>query len=882
MAGGPGRSGRRPVPGSRPAPTSSPARFDLDDIPDLVPIAKWVIAGFAIVLAIGIAGAVSGAWTTLLLWINRVPFSPDGPVTDPVFGRDISFFLFDLPFFRFAQSLLNGLLLASLAGRRRPVSRRRRPQGGEVFITRVRVHLAVIAGLYLLSVAFGYQLDKYELVYSTPGVAVGVALHGRQRPVHGLRRAHLPVRPRRRAPRRRRLHALDVAARRRSSIIWFSASLVLGRLYPEAIQRLTVDPNEYAQEEQYIANNIAMTRLAFGLDQWETRDYAGRRRSPRRRSRNEADTFTNARLWDYRPLQATLDQLQTVRQYYDFVDVDTDRYMVDGDLRQVMLSGRELAIERNPQATSWVNQRSSTRTASALAMVPVNEVTQEGQPQLWIKDLPPALEQRRPRDHPAADLLRRGRRPLRRDPAPARPSSTIPGDTGRDRRPDRRAGRATPASRWTRRCPGCCSRLRFKDLDLLISDQITADSQLLFHRTHQRPAAADRPVPALRQGPVPGHRRPRGAWSTSRTPTRSATTSPTRRGSTRCELGAESRASAGDDLNYIRNSVKIMMDAYDGTMTFYVADADRPARSAPGRASSRSCSGPSRTCPRTSRTHLRVPEELFNVQTRMYGQYHVTQPLTCFNNTDRWTVPEAQTNEQSLPSEAYYVVMRMPGEPKAEYLLLQPMIAAEPAEHDRVGGRPQRRPPTTGRSVPTASRPTRRSSGLPRSRRGSTRTRSISAQITLWNQAGSLGHPGQPHRGPGGRVAALPAAGLPPVHLRGVPGVPEDRRGQPVDDRLGRLARRGADRAARDAGRRHARRRLRRPARPRRRVRPPARARPRRRARRRSCPPTSTGLVDYANTHFELAQAALRDGDFATYGAEMDKVQVALAAPRAS
>ena len=160
--------------GNQRQPAGPTFVFESDDVPDLVPIGTWVVALFAVLLAIGVAGAVSGAWETLLLWVNRVPFSPTSTVTDPVFGKDISFFLFEMPFFRFVQSLASALLLAALAvtGARYLLAT---TEGGEVFITRVRVHLAVIAGLYLLTIAFGYQLDKYELVYSQAGVAVGVA-----------------------------------------------------------------------------------------------------------------------------------------------------------------------------------------------------------------------------------------------------------------------------------------------------------------------------------------------------------------------------------------------------------------------------------------------------------------------------------------------------------------------------------------------------------------------------------------------------------------------------------------------------------------------------------------------------------------------------------
>ena len=241
--------------------------FDAEEIPDIVPIGTWVIAGVAVLLALGVAGAVAGAWETVMLWSNRVPFSATQTVVDPVFGRDIGFFLFELPFLRFLQSLANGLLLASLAvaGARYLLAVSR---GGEVFITRVRVHLAVLGGLYLLSVAFGYQLDKYELVYSQAGVATGVAFADANARflaydvltfLSGLAGALLVA-----GAFTRWMWPLGAVL-----IIWFSASIVLGRVYPEAIQRLSVDPNTYAQEEPYIANNIAMTRLAFGLDQWE-------------------------------------------------------------------------------------------------------------------------------------------------------------------------------------------------------------------------------------------------------------------------------------------------------------------------------------------------------------------------------------------------------------------------------------------------------------------------------------------------------------------------------------------------------------------------------------------------------------------------------------
>ena len=856
--------------------------FEADEMPDIVPIGTWVVALFSVLVGLGVAGAVAGSWDTILLYLNGVPFSPTASVTDPVFGRDIGFFLFDLPFLQFVQALINGLLLAALAvaGARYLLATTR---GGEVFVTRVRVHLAVIAGLYLLSVAFGYQLDKYELVYSHAGGAwTGVAYadaNGRffaydvLTLLSGLAGALLVA-----GAFTRWLWPLGAVV-----AIWFAASILLGRLYPEAIQRFSVDPNTYAQEEQYIANNLAMTRLGFGIDDWESRQYGGTAPLTREAIENEADTFTNARLWDYRPLQTTLRQVQNVRQYYDFVDVDTDRYLIDGTLRQVMLSGRELAIDRNPQAASWVNQRVIYTHGIGITMVPVNEVTPEGQPRLWVRDLPPLSSDGAPEIAQPRIYFGEG------DPhyvvVRARQAEfDYPRDTS--------AGAVDETTSWSAHTgvplDSTLNRLlfalRFRDLDLLISDQVTDDSQLLFHRT-----MADRLpriAPFLRYDKDPylvvddaGRLvYVQDAYTISdRFPNASSFNG--------SDLGAGSGL-VGEQLNYIRNSVKITMDAYDGTMRFYVADPNDPII----RAWERIFPGvflPMDQLGEGIQDHLRVPEEQFNVQTRVYGQYHVDNPLTFFNRTDLWTVPEKQTNEQSLESEAYYVVMRMPGEPKAEFLLLQPMIAAN---------RPNM-------IAWVAARNDAPNYGIVRSYRFPTDTTIfgpaqiearidqdpvISAQISLWNQSGSTVVRGNLIVVPVGNSLLY----LQPVYLQSTSAAfPEFQKivvasptsivwGDSLAEALTLLLAQQAEPPGPGAS----------PtpgpspgpsATPGPSGTPAPSATP---APSVSPPPDTglpadvPGLVDYANTHFEAAQAALRAGDFATYGAEMERVEEALAA----
>ena len=331
MAGGPGAASAAPFPrgtgatGISPASTSTTSRTSSRSRRGSSRRSRSCIA-------LGIAGSVSGAWNTLLLWINRVPFSPDRHRRRPgLRASDISFFLFDLPFFRFVQSLINGLLLASPRRGRRPLPRRGDAGRRGVHHPRPRPPRGASPGC---TCSRSPSATSWTSTSSSTARPAPRPASPSPTPTRGswptTSSPSCPGSPARSSsPARSRAGCGRWA---RSSSSGSRRRLVLGRLYPEAIQRLTVDPNEFAQEQRYIGNNIAMTRLAFGLDQWETAQLPGRRRRSRRpHVVAEADTFTNARLWDYRPLQTTLDQLQTVRQYYDFKDVDTDRYQVDGD-----------------------------------------------------------------------------------------------------------------------------------------------------------------------------------------------------------------------------------------------------------------------------------------------------------------------------------------------------------------------------------------------------------------------------------------------------------------------------------------------------------------------------------------------------------------------
>jgi hypothetical protein len=846
-----------------------PIVVSAETIPDLTPTASIVLAILSIVGALLIGAAAATAWPTVLLWLNRVPF--DGAAatatTDPVFGQNISWFLFDLPFLRTVQSIFNAVVVGGLIvafGRYLAGA----PQSGLSFPTSVRVHLAVLAGLYLLSVAFGYQLDKFELVYSGRGIATGVSYTDQNAQffaydvltvLSAFAAAFLVG-----GAFTRWTWPLGVTV-----VAWFLASLVVGRLYPEAIQRLSVLPNQYQREEPYIRNNIKMTRLAYNLDGWEELKYQGDKELTRAQIDAESATFANARLWDYRPLGDTLDQLQTVRRYYDFTDVDTDRYLIDGESRQVMLAARELNLAANDAAVGWVNQRIIYTHGVGIAMVPVNEVTTEGQPVLLVKNLPPVSAEGAPKvsepriyfgEAPSQYVIVRARQDEFDYPSGE-------GDAG---------GETGVRTRWTGdtgiKLDTTLSRLlfalRFRDLDMFISDQVTADSELLMHRSLRERLSLIAPFLAYDKDPyVVVNEAGRlvyiqDAFTTSDRFPNAEYVDPASIGITGIQTGP---------INYIRNSVKIVMDAYDGSITLFVADPSDPIIRA-WQGVFPDLFSPLGELPGDLQPHLRVPEDLFNIQTAMFGRYHVTDAETFFREDDRWTVPSGQTSDQSLPSEAYYVIMRMPGEADPEFLLLQPMVPT--SRPNMIAWVAARNDPQHYGGVRVYRFPTDTSVfGPAQIEARIDQDPTISAQVTLWDQSGS-----QVIRG---NLIVVPIGDtliyLQPVYLQSTSAsFPEFQRivvasptsvvwARTLGEALNLLLEAGGGPTPTPTPT---------PT-------PGATAGPGPTASPGPTPGTDLptevpGLVAYANDHFEAAQAALRAGDFAAYGREIELVRQAL------
>jgi uncharacterized membrane protein (UPF0182 family) len=722
-------------------------------VPDVGRPVFWSLLAVAVLVALGVGGAMVGGWNTIQLFLHRAPYGQ----VDPTFGKDIGFFLFELPFFRLVQSVANALLFVTLAlvGIRYLIA----VVSGAPMPTAARVHLALLASLWLWSAAVGYQLDRYELVYSgTSGIFQGVSYADAN-----AKMLSINVMTALTAFVGCFVLGFSITKWRTPLVLtlvfWGAAFLVLDVGYPQLVQRLQVEPNQQAQESPYIKNNIDMTRLAFGLTNWSGPQYTPQQTVTQAAVASEAGTIQNVRLWDYRPLAQTLDGLQTIRQYYNFSDVDTDRYVFNDAascapaappcVRQVMIAGRDFDPAKYASANSgnvsWVNLHITYTHGVGLVMVPVNEVASNGQPNLLVKDVPPVSS---------------GGAPTVTEPRiyfGTQPTNYVIVNAASDEF-DYPAAGGTGGDKYTRwtgqsgiKLDTLLSRLlfsaRFGDLNMLISDQITGSSQLLMNRSIQDRVHAIAPFLRYDKDPylvVTSTGRfvyVQDAFTTSVSFPDAQPYSP----------GGDSTASglAGDSFNYIRNSVKVVMDAYDGTMSFYVADPKDPIIQAwegvfPDLFKPISSMPVDIRGDATNQGHLRYPEDMFNAQTAQFEKYHVTDPGVFFQKGDVWQVPQNSSSSsgnganppEQLPLEAYYVQMRMPGQTNPEFLLLQPMA---------LNGRPNmiawvaaRNDPAAYGQVTVFDFPVSSNVFGPQQMEGLiAQNKDISQQVTLWAQGGS-------------------------------------------------------------------------------------------------------------------------------------------------
>ena len=636
-----------------------------------------LILAAILVVSFFIASRASEQWNMVLSFFNQQPFGS----SDPIFGKDIGFYVFSLPFYLFVREQL--LILLLFAGLVTVIWYIK--DGGVQFIGEVLLaddrpsqipkvkiaekvsnHLLVLAAIMVLLVAWGYHLKVYGLLYSTQGPAFGASYTD----IH----VRIPV--------FRALMVISVlwsvfliynAFRPKLKLllisggVWVVAILVLANGLPILVQQFVVKPNELAKESPFIAHNIEFTRKAYNLNNIKEVNFEINEALSAEEVRGHDVTIQNIRVWDERPLLQTYRQIQAIRLYYDFKNMDVDRYMIDNTYRQVMLSARELVVNQlPPQANTWVNRHLIYTHGYGLAMSPVNEVTSEGLPELMIKDLPPVSEIDLKIDRPEIYYGEKT------DEYILVKTSTQEFDFPRGDKNvytnyEGKGGVAIDS--FLKRL---LFAVEFQDPQILFTTYLKPESRIMFNRRIKRRVKAIAPFLAYDTDPyivVSGGRLYwiQDAYTISNMyPYSKRSKNPFR------SIG----------LNYIRNSVKVIIDAYDGDVSFYRIDEQDPIVATFARVYPELFK-PLAEMPADLKKHLRYPTDKFEIQVQTYSRYHMQDIQVFYNQEDLWEPPDEIYGDNRQMMKPYYIIIKLPQVDKEEFLLMLPYT---PAKKDNMIG----------------------------------------------------------------------------------------------------------------------------------------------------------------------------------------------------
>lgn len=799
-------------------------------------------AGF---LALLLGASAGSEWDEVLRFWYRTPFG----TADPIFGQDVGFYVFELPIYRFVQGWLLAVLLFALLGTAGLYAMARLPQLRHRIYSvprYMRFHLTLLGVAIALLWSLSYWLDRFDLLYSERGVVFGASytdIHGELPALNVLTALAVLVAMLLLASlvtRNWRVPAGAVA-------VWLVANVVLRGIYPAILQNYVVEPNEFERERPYIEYNIASTLKAYGMDTLQTQTLTPQPQVVVDDLQANQVTTRNIRLWDYRALVQTYAQLQEIRSYYDFVDVDIDRYRLGDDYQQVMLSARELDVGQLQNPT-WVNTHLEFTHGYGIVMSPVNEINSRGLPVLYVKDLPPKVSVPLEIDRPQ---IYYGEKPTTYVFVITQVEEfDYPSGDANIRTTYNGAGGVSIGSPFRR----LAFAYRFRDSRILFTNVFTSKSRVMFYRNIRERVRRVAPFLRYDQDPYLVVVDGRLVWI------QDAYTVSDRYPYSEPLRARDAMLAPYRGINYIRNSVKITIDAYDGTMTFYVTDADDPLIQAWARIFP-DLFTPLDEMPASIREHRRYPEELFRVQSEIYRVYHMQNPNTFYNQEDVWQIP-SETLEvgRRLPMEPYYVIMRLIDEEEAEFILILPFT---PVGRDNLiawmAGRSD--DPSYGQLVVYEFPKEELIYGPSQIEALIDQNPEISAQLSLWSQRGSEVIRGNLLVIPIGKSLLY----VEPLYLRAESSqLPELKRvivssGGDVawaETFEGALARLFA--APVVAGTQP-------PTSPEASISPPV-----------VVTPEVAALARSAMQHWEVAQEALRAGDWAKYGEELKALQAAL------
>ncbi|HEY3779014.1 MAG TPA: UPF0182 family protein [Rhizomicrobium sp.] len=679
---------------------------------------RSMVAIAALVVAVLVALGWTGNWSLVLGYIFQAPYGR----SDPLYGLDFSFYLFALPLFVALKDwmLLVLVLSAIFAG---IVYRAR---GGIAFDARRRfispaaaVHGSILLGLFFLVEAWSFYLDRYLLLYDDNGVVVGA----------GYTDVHV------RLPILILLVVLCCAAAFASFVnvrmrslripiasvaVVFVTWLVLLPLATALFQRVIVKPNELQLEQPYIGRNIALTREAYKLRNIMVKPFTAEQSLTSQSLADDRATIDNIRLWDTQPLLDTYSQLQEIRTYYKFNDADIDRYVLGGAYQQVTLSARELeSTLLPPNAQTWVNLHVLFTHGNGVVMSPVTRTTPEGLPIFYLKDIPPVATGGPPVGEPRI-YFGEGDAPY------AIVKTTTPEfDYPKGSENVYRAYEGADGVPIGSLASRALFAWYFGDANILLSQYVTPASRILFRRNIQERVSAIAPFLSLDHDPYIVVSGGRLYWIQD-----AYTTSSWFPYAQRSEDGT---------TNYIRNSVKIVIDAYEGTVDFYVSDPADPIVET-WRRIFPALFKPFAAMPADLKVHTRYPEDLFLIQAQLYRAYHMGAPEVFYNREDLWQFPRQPngSDEDSGDSRMspYYINMRLPGETRTEFFLMIPMV---PSQRENMIAWLAARcdAPDYGKLIVYEFPKEKLVYGPFQIEALINQNTEISQQITLWNQSGS-------------------------------------------------------------------------------------------------------------------------------------------------
>jgi len=624
-----------------------------------------VTAAVAGLVALLVAWGEADNWSTFLRFLYQVPYG----TIDPLYGKDIGFYFFFLPAFVAVRNwaLLTLFTAALFAGLIYWVHgeieyQAQRPSISPAVIS----HGSALLGFFFALKAWSYGLERYLLLFGNNGVVVGASytdVHV-QLPVLWLlialsivaacaAWANMWVRT-------FRLPAVAI-------VLLFGGAFLLSGVIPALFQRFYVKPSELEWERPYIERNITLTREAYNLNRITPKPFTAEQNLTFRTLEANKATVENIRLWDWQPLADTYAQLQEIRTYYKLRDLDVDRYWLGGTYQSVMLSARELNSALLPQnAQTWVNRHVLFTHGNGAVMSPVTQKSGEGLPLLYLRDIPPVAyggpEIREPRIYYGEEsndyVIVKGTVPEFDYPkGKDNVYASYDGSGG------------VPLSGMARRL---VFAHHFNDVNLMLSDYITDGSRIMIRRNIQERVGAIAPFLSLDRDPYLVISEGRMFWIQD--------------GYTTSEYFPYAQPSAGRNLNYIRNSLKIVVDAYNGTVDFYLMDPTDPIAATYQRIFP-SLFKPFSVMPPDLQKHIRYPEDLFLIQARLFQTYHMEAADVFYNREDLWQFPRQPAGD-GVPSidgvtamVPYYIIMRLPEEVQAEFFIMIPMV---PSRRDNM------------------------------------------------------------------------------------------------------------------------------------------------------------------------------------------------------